>query len=112
MAAWKPTIASPVGANPSIVTQGETGFLAETPADWLTALRTLRDDSLLRRQMGARGRQRVAAKFDIPAVIDELAEFLTASAQSVTAGRVNEMEVHRPSGGSLSARPHQQSLSN
>jgi len=63
MAAARPTIASPVGANNDIVTSGETGYLAGDNASWLQAMRQLRDDPALRARMGAAARQRVETKY-------------------------------------------------
>jgi glycosyltransferase involved in cell wall biosynthesis len=59
MACGLPVVASPVGANCSIVRDGETGYLADTPEAWYRALDRLGMDSLLRQQMGAAGRLRV-----------------------------------------------------
>ena len=41
MAAGKPVIASPVGANRQVVRHGVNGFLADTAEEWADALRTL-----------------------------------------------------------------------
>ena len=43
MAAGKPVIASPVGANRQVVQHGVNGFLAETTEEWAEALRQLAD---------------------------------------------------------------------
>ena len=56
MASSLPMVASPVGANREIVVPGETGFLAETDADWVTSLFRLFQDPGLRHRMGAAGR--------------------------------------------------------
>ena len=68
MAAWKPTVASPVGVNTTIVENGVSGFLADNPADWLAALRRLRDDAALRRSMGEAGRRHVERDYSIASV--------------------------------------------
>jgi hypothetical protein len=54
-----------IGANNQIIAQGETGFLASAPAEWLTHLRRLRDDQALRRRQGAAARQRVEQHFSL-----------------------------------------------
>src|SRR5207245_190948 len=54
-----PVIASSVGVNAKIVVHGRTGLLANTPQEWLAALRTLLADAMLRRSMGLAGRQSV-----------------------------------------------------
>src|SRR5207253_7756734 len=58
MAAGKPVIASPVGANAQVVQHGVNGFLADSPDEWADALRRLEDPDL-RRRMGAQARKTV-----------------------------------------------------
>ena len=48
MAAGKPVIASPVGANRQVVRHGVNGFLADTAEEWTEALRQLADPDLRR----------------------------------------------------------------
>jgi glycosyltransferase involved in cell wall biosynthesis len=57
-AAGRPVIASPVGANLSVVSEGETGYFARTEEEWYKSLVRLRDDTTLRRLLGAAGRKR------------------------------------------------------
>lgn len=52
-----PTVASPVGENQTIVQDGVTGRLADSPEEWYTALKELLENSLESEQMGARGRE-------------------------------------------------------
>ena len=59
MACGLPVVASGVGVNPEIVRNGENGFLASTPQEWVHALGKLLSDPSLRMQMGAAGRKRV-----------------------------------------------------
>ena len=59
MAAGRATVASPVGANKSIVIHGHTGFLASTPNEWIDSLCKLASDRNTSRIFGANGRQRV-----------------------------------------------------
>jgi glycosyltransferase involved in cell wall biosynthesis len=65
MAAGLPVIANSVGMHRTLVRHGETGFLANTPDDWLRAVRTLGRDAELRRAMGGAGRHRVEASYDV-----------------------------------------------
>ena len=65
MASALPVVASPVGANREIVVPGETGFLAETDADWIASLSRLAQDPELRRRMGAAGRRRVTEHYSL-----------------------------------------------
>jgi glycosyltransferase involved in cell wall biosynthesis len=52
-----PAVASPVGVNPEIVREGETGFLARDAHEWERSLSRLIEDAELRRRMGAAGRR-------------------------------------------------------
>jgi glycosyltransferase involved in cell wall biosynthesis len=65
MAAGLPVIANPVGVQVEMVRHGETGFLAQTPAQWVEAARRLADDPELRRRMGRAGRERVEAHYSV-----------------------------------------------
>jgi glycosyltransferase involved in cell wall biosynthesis len=65
MAAGLPVVANPVGIQVELVGHGETGFLAETPAQWLEAVGRLARDPELRRRMGQAGRQRVESAFGV-----------------------------------------------
>jgi glycosyltransferase involved in cell wall biosynthesis len=46
-----------------LIRHGESGFLADTPEEWLEALSMLAGDPDLRRQMGHAGRQRVEDEY-------------------------------------------------
>jgi len=48
-----PVVASPVGMNCDVVDPGETGYLADSPAQWLEALTLLLDDDHHRQQLSA-----------------------------------------------------------
>ena len=78
MAAGRAVVASPVGANRSVVRDGETGFLAADEAGWIDALARLRAEPALRARFGAAGRARVAAEYarqaTAPRLIAALAE--------------------------------------
>jgi glycosyltransferase involved in cell wall biosynthesis len=80
MAMGRPAVASPVGANRGIVEHGRSGFLAADDADWLAALRRLRDEPGLRAAMGAAARARVEQDFCLqvtaPVLINALKEAL------------------------------------
>jgi glycosyltransferase involved in cell wall biosynthesis len=58
MASGLPVVASPVGANESIVLPNVTGFLAKTEDDWFKYLSELCKDSKLRHLMGVEGLNR------------------------------------------------------
>jgi glycosyltransferase involved in cell wall biosynthesis len=65
MAAGLPVVANPVGVQARLVRHGETGFLAATAGQWREALGQLAADPLLRRRMGAKGRDLVAREFHV-----------------------------------------------
>lgn len=67
MAAGLPVIANPVGVQIEMVRPGETGFLAETPAEWIAAVRRLAHDPELRRRMGRAGRRLVETRYSVAA---------------------------------------------
>ncbi|HWA02336.1 MAG TPA: glycosyltransferase family 4 protein [Rhizomicrobium sp.] len=79
MAAGRPVIASPVGANVEIVTP-ETGILAADAGSWAAALRTLAQDADLRRRMGAQGRARVEAHYSLRATAPKFCAILASAA--------------------------------
>ena len=73
MACGVPVIASPVGANLDVV-QPECGLLAGTQAQWLDALRTLRDQPAHAREMGMAGRELVERHYSLRRNLPVLAE--------------------------------------
>jgi glycosyltransferase involved in cell wall biosynthesis len=75
MACGLPVIASPVGANNYVVTDG-AGLLAIGQHEWVEALQKLRDDSVLRRTMGCAGRAVVAAKYSKNSVAPVIIELI------------------------------------
>lgn len=85
MACGVPVVASPVGVNREIVEHGVNGFLAETDAEWDSALETLLGDAELRRRMGAAGRKKVEQHYSLqvygPKVAAMLLEVANAAKQ-------------------------------
>jgi hypothetical protein len=67
MAAGLPVVANPVGVHGHMVVHGETGFLAESPEDWIDAVGRLMHDRELRRRMGRAGRRRLETHFSVSA---------------------------------------------
>ena len=80
MAAGKPVIASPVGANAQVVQHGTNGFLATTTEEWADALRRLAHDPALRQRMGAQARQTVEDRYSTTLVAPRLAAILKKAA--------------------------------
>lgn len=66
LAAGLPVIANPVGVQSEMVRHGETGFLAQTPKQWIEAVRRLAQDVELRRHMGQAGRRLVETRYSVP----------------------------------------------
>jgi glycosyltransferase involved in cell wall biosynthesis len=69
MALARPGVASPVGANREVVTDGVDGFLPGDDGGWEEALVRLIEDPELRRAMGAAARARVEAAYSMTAVL-------------------------------------------
>lgn len=67
MAAGLPVIANPVGVQADLVWHGETGYLAETPDQWVEAVNRLAHDPDLRRRLGQAGRRRVETDYSVAA---------------------------------------------
>ena len=65
MACGLPVVASPVGVNKEILEHGVNGFLAESDAEWRTAIEALISDPDLRRRMGAAGRKKVENEYSL-----------------------------------------------
>ena len=80
MAAGKPVIASPVGANRQVVRHGVNGFLAESTEEWTDALRKLADPHL-RERMGAEARRTVEEQYSTEIAAPRLAAILSKGAE-------------------------------
>ena len=80
MACGLPVVASPVGVNCQIVEHGVNGFLADTPDDWLSALRALATDPDMRKRMGQAGRRKVEQEYCLQVTGYKLAELLKSAA--------------------------------
>lgn len=75
MGAGLPTVLSPVGMNRDIVQDGQTGFFASTPEEWVAKLSRLIEDEALRASMGLAARGTVEQSFARPVVFSRLYEF-------------------------------------
>lgn len=67
MAIGIPTIATPAGATPLAVRDGETGLLARSEDEWVAALERLARDPALRARMGAAARADAVARYSTQA---------------------------------------------
>ncbi len=73
MAAGIPAVASPVGVNKEIITDGVNGFLASTEDEWYERLSALCKDPELRKMAGVEGRKTVEDKYSIDVWTPKLA---------------------------------------
>lgn len=60
-------VMSPVGVNPSIVSDGVNGFLAATPEEWKEKLTRLIESNTLRKQFGKAARETVEQAYSVNA---------------------------------------------
>lgn len=65
MALGIPTVCSPVGVNPEIVTDGVNGFLASKPEEWIEKIGWLIEDTRLRERIGEAARETVEARYSV-----------------------------------------------
>jgi glycosyltransferase involved in cell wall biosynthesis len=79
MACAVPVVASPVGANVELVSNG-CGLLATTSDDWIEAIRLLRDQPRKRVDMGQAGRERVEQRYSLHVNLPVLASVLRQAA--------------------------------
>ena len=82
MACGLPVVASPVGANASIVKHGVCGLFATDAGQWRAALTKLIDDPNLRHSMGRAGRERAVRDYSLQVHAPRLIEVLRRAAGS------------------------------
>lgn len=80
MALGVPAVLSPVGANVEIADGGQCAILARDYEEWLAALRKLAEDPAWRKELGARGRAQVEARYNLSTQAQRLAEVLREAA--------------------------------
>jgi len=76
-----PVVASPVGVNGEIVEHGVNGFLADTEAEWLSALSRLRSQPQLCEEFGRAGRKRVESAYSLDVTAPRLVTLLKEAAE-------------------------------
>lgn len=62
-----PTVATAIGANFRVIEEGVSGFLVQSPDEWLKALKQLLDNPSLRQKIGEQARKRVEDYYSIEA---------------------------------------------
>lgn len=77
MAAARPVVCSPVGANLEIVVEGQTGYFARTEDEWVSHLDRLLSCEEERARCGAAGRDRVERYYSTEAAVNNLLNALT-----------------------------------
>jgi glycosyltransferase involved in cell wall biosynthesis len=76
MALGRPGVASPVGANREVVTDGGDGFLPEGDRAWEETLVRLIEDPALRARVGSAARARIESAYSLRAVVPRYREVL------------------------------------
>jgi glycosyltransferase involved in cell wall biosynthesis len=64
-----PAVASPVGVNSLITLNDKTGFIANTPGEWRSALKKLIEDAGLRSQMGQAGKEHIESNYSLNSLL-------------------------------------------
>lgn len=72
MAAGLPVVSSDVGANSDVIVDGVTGILADTPDDWIWAVRKLVESPVLRQEMGDAGRQTAETRYSRESCVQQV----------------------------------------
>lgn len=65
MALSIPSVASPVGVNEFILDHEQAGLLARNNTEWISQLKKLLTDDLLRKNLGSHGRKRLVENFSV-----------------------------------------------
>lgn len=76
MAAGKPIVATDVGGNSEIVTDGETGYIVppENPEAFVEAILKILEDKELAKKMGLAGRRRMEQYFSVEKMVQQVEE--------------------------------------
>ncbi|OPX84707.1 MAG: putative glycosyltransferase EpsD [Pelotomaculum sp. PtaB.Bin104] len=89
MAAGIPAVASPVGVNNEILTDGVNGYLARSFDEWAEKICSLIQSTQLCRDMGWRGRETVEQRYSIEANLPKLIKVILASHSTSGMGETN-----------------------
>jgi glycosyltransferase involved in cell wall biosynthesis len=80
MACGVPVVAAAVGVNREIIKDGVNGFLASTPAEWVTKLGLLISDPALRRKFAVAGRETIESHYSLQVNAPRVAAVLRQAA--------------------------------
>jgi glycosyltransferase involved in cell wall biosynthesis len=83
MALGIPPVATPLGSNPILIKEGETGFLADSDGEWVAKLERLVADPELRERVGRRAAELALSRYTLQAN----GERIVAAFRSSMAGR-------------------------
>jgi glycosyltransferase involved in cell wall biosynthesis len=72
MALGIPPVATPLGANPSVIDDGVTGFLADGDSAWVSAIERLVDDAALREEMGRKAADEAHRRYTLQANAEKI----------------------------------------
>ncbi len=72
MALGIPPVATPLGANTTMIDDGESGLLARDDAEWITAVERLVEDPDLRARMGERAAEVAHARYTLQANAEKI----------------------------------------
>ncbi len=81
-AAGLPVVANAVGSHREMIRDGETGFLAESPQEWVDAVGRLLADSRLRQSMGVAARDRVETDYSVTAWAETFISSMTGASRT------------------------------
>jgi glycosyltransferase involved in cell wall biosynthesis len=98
MALGIPVVASAVGVNSDIITDGRNGFLASSRAEWVEKLLRLLTDPALRRKFSDQGRMTIESRYSARVQAPRVLEIFEAACRDRrhTIGDVNAVNVTRP----------------
>jgi glycosyltransferase involved in cell wall biosynthesis len=82
MASGIPSVASPIGVNNTIITNGTTGIQATTNAEWFEAFKFISENPKSAQLMGAAAVKRVKSNYSIEVVLPQIAQCLTNAAKN------------------------------
>lgn len=83
MALGIPTIVSPVGVNSTIIKDGENGFIADGPEEWIEKIKKLMDSADLRKRIGEAGRKTVEERYSAQVQAPRVLEIFRSAAKKL-----------------------------
>src|SRR5687768_16958077 len=82
MAHGVPVVASPVGANASLIRSGENGLLAASTDEWVASISALVDDASLRARLGGEARATIEQDYSADTIVPRLSRILVDAADT------------------------------